>query len=339
MNDLIKVVMADPMSKEALAPWQEKAPQYGIEVSAPESSSLDELVPLLANAHALVTQYAPITEELLQNAPKLKMIQKEGGYPDHIDLEAVKKRKIFLAIYSMPSSVAVAEHGMTLMLACAKKIVTAHSMTINGSYRDLGIEPFVTSQKHHYFQWMQIPDLKELDGMTLGLFGFGSIGQEIAKRAKAFNMNIIYYKRHQLEIRMEKYFDVTYVSKDDLFMQSDFVIIVVPLTPDTEKIVGEKEFNLMKPSAYFINVCRGGVIDETALVNAVKTGKIIGAGLDVYIEEPVPYDHPFLQLENVTLTPHIAGGKGGGRLRQIQSIFDNIYNYFNELPIKHAVDL
>ena len=95
MNDLIKVVMADPMSKEALAPWQEKAPQYGIEVSAPESSSLDELVPLLANAHALVTQYAPITEELLQNAPKLKMIQKEGGYPDHIDLEAVKKRKIF----------------------------------------------------------------------------------------------------------------------------------------------------------------------------------------------------------------------------------------------------
>ena len=152
-------------------------------------------------------------------------------------------------------------------------------------------------------------------------------------------MNIIYYKRHQLEIRMEKYFDVTYVSKDDLFMQSDFVIIVVPLTPDTEKIVGEKEFNLMKPSAYFINVCRGGVIDETALVNAVKTGKIIGAGLDVYIEEPVPYDHPFLQLENVTLTPHIAGGKGGGRLRQIQSIFDNIYNYFNELPIKHAVDL
>ena len=86
----------------------------------------------------------------------------------------------------MPSSVAVAEHGMTLMLACAKKIVTAHSMTINGSYRDLGIEPFVTSQKHHYFQWMQIPDLKELDGMTLGLFGFWIDRSGNSKTGKSF---------------------------------------------------------------------------------------------------------------------------------------------------------
>ena len=129
------------------------------------------------------------------------------------------------------------------------------------------------------------------------------------------------------------------MSKEDLFRNSDYVIVVVPLTEETEKIVGAAEFALMKPTAYFINVCRGGVVDEPALVEAVKNKKIYGAALDVFVQEPVPYDHPYLTLENVTFSPHIGGGKGGGREREVRSVLGNIQNYFEGKPLKQEVKL
>ncbi len=336
---LKRVVIADPQQPDILAYWQQLAPEYNVEVSAPAGDTEEELNALLSDADAVVVKNTLVDKKFLDKCPKLKMIQKEGLYPEKIDLEEVKSRGLALAAYSLPSSVAVSEQAMALMLGCAKKMILAHNLTATGAYREIGVEPFVTSQRHHNFQWMKIPGLQELYGMTLGILGFGTIGQEIAKRAKAFGMEIIYYKRHQLPEKMERDFDVTYVSKEDLFRQSDYVIVVVPLTSETEKIVGKEEFSLMKPTAYFINVCRGGVVDEAALVDAVRNKKIYGAALDVFVQEPVPYDHPYLTLDNVTFSPHIGGGKGGGREREVRSVLGNINNYFLGKPLKQAVDL
>lgn len=334
-----KVVITETQPIDLLLYWQELAAEYDLDVTAPTSDSSQALEKLLEDAEALVVKSTVIDKHLLTKCPKLKMIQKMGLYPEKIDLKEAKKKGLTVATYSLPSSVAVSEHAMALILACAKKLVTAHDLTIKGAYRNLGIEPMITTQRSHYFQWMSIPGLQELDGMTLGIIGFGTIGQEIAKRAKAFNMNILYHKRFRLDEQMENDFGVTYVTKERLFKLSDFIVVVVPLTTETEKTVGEKEFNMMKPTAYFINVCRGGVVDEQALVDAIKHKKIYGAGLDVFLQEPIPFDHPYLSLENVTFTPHIAGGKGGGKERQTRSILQNISDFFSGKPIKQKVEM
>ncbi len=334
-----KVVIADKQLPDILAYWQQLAPEYNCEVSAPTTDSADELNAMLKDADAVVVKSTVVDKEFLDRCPNVKMVQKEGLYPEKIDLDEVKRRGLALATYSLPSSIAVAEQAMALMLACAKKVVLGHHLTVTGAYREIGVEPFVTSQRHHNFQWMKIPGLQELYGMNLGILGFGTIGQEIAVRAKAFGMNISYYKRNRLPEKMENDFGVTYVSKEDLFRNSDYVIVVVPLTEETEKIAGAAEFALMKPTAYFINVCRGGVVDEPALVEAVKNKKIYGAALDVFVQEPVPYDHPYLTLENVTFSPHIGGGKGGGREREVRSVLGNIQNYFEGKPLKQEVKL
>ncbi len=336
---LKKVVIADQQLPDVLAYWQQLAPEYQVEVNAPVDNNPDALAAMLKDADAVVVKNKVVDKEFLDKCPKVKMIQKEGLYPEKIDLDEVKSRGLALATYSLPSSVAVSEQAMALMLACAKKMVLGHHLTVTGAYREIGVEPFVTSQRHHNFQWMKIPGLQELYGMTLGILGFGTIGQEIAVRAKAFGMSIIYYKRHQLPEKMEQDFDVTYVSKEELFKQSDYVIVVVPLTEETEKIVGKAELSVMKPTAYFINVCRGGVVDEEALVEAVKNKKIYGAALDVFVQEPVPYDHPYLSLENVTFSPHIGGGKGGGREREVRSVLGNINNFFEGKPLRQVVKL
>ena len=224
----------------------------------------------------------------------------------------------------LPSTIAVAEHAVALILACAKKIVPAHELTVRGAYRDLGIEPAVTTERSHGFQWMKIQGLVELNGLKLGIFGFGEIGNEIAIRLRSFNMQVLYHKRTRFDADYEKQLGISYASKEDLFKSADVVVLNCPLTPQTEKAVGERELSLMKNTALLVNVSRGGVVDEPALVEALKNKKIAGAGLDVFLEEPVPYDHEYLSLDNVVLTPHIAGGLGAGRIRNINTVLGMI---------------
>ena len=188
---MTKVVIADTGTKEQIANWHDFGIRYGLDVAMPSTSDEEELFRLLPDAEILVTQKVTIDERIMNAAPKLRLIQKMGSRADNIDLEAAKRRRINVSVVSLPGSVAVAEHAMMLILACAKKLILAHELTVKGAYRDLGIEPKLTSQKSHGFQWMKIPDLQELNGSTLGIFGFGDIGNEIAKRARAFEMEIL----------------------------------------------------------------------------------------------------------------------------------------------------
>jgi phosphoglycerate dehydrogenase-like enzyme len=334
----IRVVMADPLAPEQLAFLQDIAAPLGIELAAPLSETEDELKGLLANAEAVVVQHKPFTGQLMEAAPRLKMIQKMGCRSDGIDVAAARQKNIAVALMSLPGAVAVAEHVLALILALAKKILPGHAATVEGAYRKLGIEPKITTEHSHGFQWMKMNDMMvELRGQTLGIIGFGEIGTEIARRARAFDMAVIYYNRRRLAADLEAELGVSYCPKDELLMRADFVSLNTPLSPETEKSIGARELALMKPTAYLINASRGGVIDEPALVDALRSRKIAGAGLDVFVQEPVPFDHPYLSLDNVVLTPHIAGGKGGARERQPRAVFTHISAYFAGQPIEYRV--
>ena len=326
-NPVHTIAYLDPMTSDQLDFLQQIANDYGFKLLAPTPENPDDLS-FLSACEGVIVQRRALTAEMITASPNIKVIQKMGARRDRIDVQAAKAQGIKVALMSLPGSVAVAEHVMALILACAKKIVEAHELTVKGAYREMGVEPKVTSERSHGFQWMKIQGLEELAGMTLGIIGFGDIGTEIAKRAQAFDMKVVYYNSRRLAVDLEQELGVMYKEKDELLKISDFVSLNSPLTPQTEKMIGAAELSLMKPSAYLINASRGGVIDESALVKAIQTGQIAGAGLDVFLQEPIPYDHPYLQLKNVTLTPHIGGGKGGARERQPRAIFANLQRFF-----------
>jgi phosphoglycerate dehydrogenase-like enzyme len=171
---------------------------------------------------------------------------------------------------------------------------------------------------------MQIP-MVEVFVKTLGIVGLGEIGTELAKRAHAFDMKILYYKRRRLSEEAERELGIEYCSLDDLLRESDFVSLHVPHTKETDKLIGQRELALMKPSAFLINTSRGGVVDEDALYEALASKTITGAGLDVFREEPLPASSPLLKLDNVVLTPHIGGGSGEPNLyKEIHDVLANV---------------
>jgi phosphoglycerate dehydrogenase-like enzyme len=292
---------------------------------------------LLGDADILITRAVPVTSEVLAAAPKVKFVQKYGGRADRLDLEAAKRAEVQVALMPLCGCIAVAELAMTLILALSKQLIDAHRATVTGAYRSLGIEPMRTSQQLHAFQWMRLPNLQEIRHKTLGIVGFGEIGTEIAKRARAFEMDVIYYNRTPLPPEIDQQLGVRGVSLDELLCTADFVSLNVPHTPETDKLIGARELTLMKPTAYLINTCRGPVVDEAALIEALRSRQIAGAGLDVFEYEPLPADNPLTQLGNVVLTPHIGGGTGGAREKQLRDVLDNVVRFVRGEPVQHRL--
>jgi phosphoglycerate dehydrogenase-like enzyme len=333
-----RVTMVDPQTKEDLSFLQDLAEQAGIVLTAPLGNEETELIEHLANADAVVVQRRPFNRDLMEAAPGLKLVQKMGGRRDGIDLAAAREHGVAVALMTLPGSAAVSEQVFTLLLVLAKKTLIGHQWTVEGAYRRIGAEPKVTSERSHGFQWMKMNDmLVELRQTTLGIVGFGDIGNEVAKRGRAFEMQVLYTDIHPLEPDLEIELGVQYKPLDDLLQSSDFVSLNLPLTPKTEKLIGARELALMKPEAFLINTSRGGIIDEQALVEALRSKQISGAGLDVFVQEPIPFDHPLLTLDNVVLSPHIGGGKGGARLRQPQAVFSNIQYFFSGQAVDYRI--
>ncbi len=319
----------DEIPEDQLKLWQETAASMNLHFQTLSGETDEELKKQFRDVEYLILNKRPLTEELLAAAEGLEFVQYEGRLTDRIPVASLKERGIKFALAGLPSTIAVAEHAVALVLACAKQIIPAHEMTVTGAYRELGVQPKVTTERSHGFQWMKIKGIEELDQLQLGIFGYGEIGNEIALRLKAFNMPVKYNKRTRFTPDYEKELGIEYADKETLFRESDVMILNCPLTSETEKAVGAHELSLMKSSAILVNVSRGGVIDEQKLVDALKAKQIASAGLDVFLEEPVPHDHPYLSLDNVVLTPHIAGGKGNGRVRNIQRVLENINQFIN----------
>ena len=331
----MKAVLLDPTGPDDLAFIREFGP--GVDLVAPDSpdASPDAMLP---GAAAIVSRRVPVTGELMDAAgPSLRLVQLCSARRDRVDLEAARARGVPVALLPRRGCIAVAEQTLLLMLGLSKKVVRAHAATAGGEYRELGVEPIRTEERRHRFQWMELPGIFELHGRTLGLVGFGEIATEVARRARAFGMEILYWSRRRLPADIEAEECVHFRDLPDLLAVSDFVSLHVPLTVETERLIGASALARMKPEAFLVNTCRGGVVDEDALVEALGSRRIAGAGLDVFLHEPVPHDHPLLRLDNVLLAPHLGGGSGGARAKHAQDLMANLAALRDGRPVRHRV--
>ena len=258
-------------------------------VMLPADASIEMLTQHLPDAIAMIVAFTDINESLLAKAPRLKIVCKHGVGVDNIDLNATRQRKIFVTNVPDANKHAVADFAFGLILNTARQIYQAISETKAGNWPCI----FAT----------------DVYGKTLGIVGLGHIGKEVARRARGFNMRVLatdawpdreFAQQHQIE----------YVSLDTLTAQSDFISLHTPLTPETENMFNAARLQQMKSGAFLINVSRGGIVDEQALYEALKSGHLAGAAADVFLEEPCA-THPLFTLANFAPTSHIAGYTDG----------------------------
>lgn len=301
-----KIVNADPLPDEEIVRRRRYLPQSFCLV-APSTNEKEELEKLLSDADFLMVGRRNIDKETIRAGKKLRLIQCLKSSPENVDVEAAKAAGIPVATLRLMHYPAVAEHTVLLMLALAKRLLFAHHSVVAG-HNPKNLEPRLTSATKITYNWLEVKDITYLYGKTIGIIGLGEIGKEVAKRVCAFETKILYHKRHRLTEREEKSLGVNYANLDELLTKSDFVTLHVPHTSETEKMIGERELALMKPTAFLINTSRGNVVDEIALYKVLKEKRIAGAGLDVFSEEPILPPKPMLTLDNVVLTPHVASG-------------------------------
>jgi len=310
-----RVVVADIVSEEFARRWREDLCELPIDLGLIKENTEASARNAIVGAQILITKIRPVDEALLDLAGnQLKLVVKLSHWPVEVDMQACKRRGVAVKMLPQKGCIAVAEHAMALILACARKLIPGHAGVKDGAYRNLGLIPAVTTERSFAFKWLPI-NVFEVYGKTLGIIGFGEIGKELAVRAAGFGMTVLYYDIHTpFSHEFKQMIGARPCdSLQELLEKSDFISLHIPHTKKTDKLLGRDEFRAMKPTAYVINAARGGEIDEEALVWALKNGEIGGAGLDVFVEEPVPYNHPLLKLDNVVLSPHIGGGAGTGR--------------------------
>ncbi|NWI21118.1 GRHPR reductase, partial [Crypturellus soui] len=263
-----------------------------------------------------------IDEELLQSLPNLKIVSNSGVGIDHLDLKLLSRFGVKVSNTPFVVSTDTADLGMALMLASARRLVEGYQMAVSPD-----IEYFPAD-------WLGV----EVSGATLGIVGMGTIGYKVAQRAKAFEMKILYHNRNQRNKEEESAVGAIYCKKiDDLLRESDFVMLAVTLTPQTHKLIGKRELELMKPTATLINISRGLVVDQDALMEALQNKVIRAAALDVTCPEPLPRDHPLLRMKNVIITPHIGSATHDTRRVMMQDMAESIEAALAGRPIPNEV--
>lgn len=275
----------------------------------------DEIIRKARDVDALVTLLSDkIDAEVFDAAPKLKIIaQMAVGY-DNIDVAEATKRGIYVTNTPGVLTETTADFAWALLMAVARRVVEADKYVRSGQWK-VGWHPSMLLGRDVY-------------GATLGILGAGRIGTAVARRAKGFNMKIIYYDVVSMPPEVEKELGAKRVDLDTLFREADFLSIHVPLTKETYHIVNGEKLKLMKKTAYIINTSRGPVVDEKALHKALKEGWIAGAALDVFEQEPTPMDNPLLKLDNVVLAPHIASASYETRSKMAEMVAENLVAFF-----------
>jgi phosphoglycerate dehydrogenase-like enzyme len=255
-----------------------------------EENSLAARAELIREAGIVFVMAAPMPKELLSEARHLRLIQKLGAGLDRIDLDFCREQGIGVARLQAGNSIPVAEHTILLMLATYRQLPQIDRRTRAGNWNKEDARGTHRSLQHK----------------TVGLVGLGAIGKEVAKRLRAFNVNILYYDPVRAAGDVEQSLDVTYAELDALVREADIVSLHLPLLPQTKHIIDTKRIAAMKHGAVLINCARGGLIDEAALTEALKAGRLMGAGIDAFSQEP-PVGNPLLELDNTVVTPHLAG--------------------------------
>lgn len=264
----------------------------------------------------------PVNKEAIDNAPHLKIIANYGAGYNNIDFEYAAEKGIYVTNTPEVSTNATADLTIGLILAAARRIAEGDKLCRTTGFKG----------------WAPLFFLgREVSGKKLGIFGFGSIGRAVAKRAQGFDMEVFYYKRNRLTPQEEKELNVTYLPFEELLKQSDFITINSSYTPDMRHLFGREQFQMMKPTAYLINAARGPIVHEAALAEALKNKAIEGAALDVYEFEP-EITEELKTLDNVVLTPHIGNATIETRDTMALMAVDNIIEVLNGRPPLHAVN-
>ena len=282
----------------------------------------EEFLTALKDATAcFVTLSEIMDEEVIEAAPNLKVIANMAVGYDNIDIDLMQSKGIVVTNTPGVLTETTAELGFTLMLAVARRVVEAETYVQNGEWQSWG--PYLFAGKDLY-------------QANVGIYGMGDIGKAFARRLKGFNTNIMYHNRTRHKDD-EEALGALYVSFETLLKESDFVICTAPLTAETRDKFDDKAFKMMKKDAIFINIGRGAVVDEEALVKALQNEEIKACGLDVLREEPIDMQHPLLSMNNATILPHIGSASVITRDRMIQLCIDNIKLVLDEKDPKTPV--
>lgn len=269
----------------------------------------DALLRSVAGKEGLIPMITDsVDTELLDRAPHLRMIANFGVGYNNIDVAAATARGIPVSNTPGVLTDTTADLAFALILAVARRVVEGDRMIREGRFR----------------YWAPFLFLgRDVSGKTLGIVGLGRIGKAVARRARGFNMRVVYYNQHRLDISEEHDLGVEYMGMKSLLREADFVSLHVPLTPQTRHLIGREELFLMKPTAFLINTSRGPVVDEKALVAVLGEGRIAGAGLDVYENEPA-LAHGLAELENVVLLPHVGSASIETRMKMARMAVENL---------------
>lgn len=262
--------------------------QYGIEMVVVQSRDEDALIAGCQDVEGVINQYAQLTRRFIYGLNKCKAIARYGIGYDNIDIAAATERGIVVTNVPVYALEEVAEHAIALLMTVARKITRLDNSVKQGRW------DFNIAKKAY-----------TITGKTLGLVGFGNIARNVARRAHGLGLRILAYDPYVEQDAMDKLHSKK-VQLDELLREADFVSLHTPLFPATRHLIGKREFELMKESAYLINVARGPVVDEQSLIEALINKEIAGAGLDVLDKEPVDPGNPLLEMDNVVLTPHAA---------------------------------
>ena len=254
-----------------------------------------------------------VSREMIASMPHLRLITNFGAGFNNIDLDACRERGICVTNTPQPVIEPTAELAFALMIDIARRVSEFDRAIRNKTGQPMAV---MNNLSHSLY------------GKTLGIIGMGRIGQALARRAVAAGMTIIYHNRHRLSEETETRYNARYVDFQTLLQDSDYVSLNLPYTPEVHHLIGKPEFGMMKRSAFLINTARGAHVDETALIEALQSGIIAGAALDVYEHEP-NISPELLSLQNVVLSPHTGTGTWEGRIAMCENVCDNIIAFTN----------
>ncbi|MCF7532908.1 2-hydroxyacid dehydrogenase [Pseudomonas petrae] len=279
-------------------------------INDPKSSDgLARLRDALPHADALLGASVKLDAELLDLAPKLKAVSSVSVGVDNYDIDYLTRRGILLTNTPDVLTETTADTGFALIMATARRVVELANMVRDGQWKqNIGPQHFGS----------------DVHGKTLGIIGMGRIGEAVAQRGHfGFGMPVLYHS-HSPKAAVEARFGARYRSLEDLLREADFVCLTVPLTAETEGLIGAEQFAQMRPETIFINIARGKVVDEQALIAALQNGQIRAAGLDVFEQEPVSPDSPLLKMDNVVATPHMGSATHETREAMARCAVDNL---------------
>lgn len=313
----MKILVADNLSSEGTEILQKES---GIDVDVKTKLSPDELVKIIPEYHCLIVRSSTkVTEDIVSAGTNLKVIGRAGVGLDNVDVDSATEHGIIVMNTPGGNTISTAEHTMAMILALSRNIPQAVGSLTGGKWEKkkfLGVELF---------------------SKTLGIIGLGRIGSEVGKRALAFGMRVVGYDPY---IRSEsaKRKGVELVELADLFHRADYITVHVPLTAETRHVISEKEFEQMKQGVRIVNCARGGIIDEKALYHAIKSGKVMGAALDVFEEEP-PFGNPLFEFDSVIATPHLGASTEEAQVGVAVDIAGQIIDFLKKGIVRNAVNL